>query len=63
MNDAANSLVLEAFFGGVEKLFEYPFSRLVMNDDLAYRVALGCGVLRVRSHIQVKARPVHEEDI
>jgi hypothetical protein len=60
---AANTFFFETLLGPGHETFEDPLSGFVMGDDVLDAVALRCGVLGVRSHIEVEAGPVLQKDV
>jgi hypothetical protein len=60
---AANTFFFETLLGPGHEPFEDPLPCLVMGDDVLDAVAFRCGVLGVRSHVQVEAGPVLQKDV
>ena len=60
---AADALVHQPPLGVHQQVLEDPLTGLVVRDQLAQRVALGGGVLRVAAHVQVEPGPVAQEDV
>ena len=63
VDGAADRLLREALFGGLDEALEDPLPRLVVDDELIQRVALRRGVLRVGADVEVEAGAVLEEDV
>ena len=60
---AADRLLGEALLGRLDEALEDPLARLVVDDQLVQRVALGCGVLRVRPDVEVQPSAVLQEHV
>jgi len=60
---ATNTLLGESRLGVDQQFFEHTLTGTVVIDQLDEAVALGRRVLRVRTHIQVQAGSVTEEDV
>src|SRR5680860_535924 len=60
---AGDPLVVQSPFRVDQQPFEDALSRLVMGDQVADVVALGGGVLRVATDVEVEPGPVAEEDV
>src|SRR5207244_3309501 len=59
--DPADALLPQALLGRQKQVLEDPLPRLVMDDQIEHRVALGGGVLRVTPDVEVEAGAVLEE--
>ena len=60
---AADALLPEALLGADQELLEDALAGLVVDDQLADRVALGRGVLGVAADVEVEAGAVGEEHV
>ena len=60
---ALDAVVAQPALGVLDETLEDPLPRLVLDDELPHRVALGRGVLRVRADVEVEAGAVAEEDV
>ena len=60
---AADALFTKALLGALHEPFEDALPRLVVDDDVVDRVALGRRVLGVAADVEVEARAVLEEDV
>lgn len=60
---ARDSLLVQAAFGVDEQALQNALARLVVRDQLGHVVAFGCRVFRMRSHVEVEAGAVPQEDV
>ena len=60
---AADAFFTQPLLGAADETFEVALPRLVVDDEIGDRVALGRGVLGVAAHVEVEAGAVLEEDV
>ena len=63
VDGAADRLLGEALLGRLHERLEDPLPRLVVHDEVVERVALGRGVLGVRTDVEVQPGTVLEEHV
>ena len=63
VDGAANSFFAQTLLGRSGQPFEDPLPRLVVNDGVVDRIAFGCRVFGVRSHVEVETGAVLQEDV
>lgn len=60
---ARDSLLVQAAFGVDEQAFENALAGLVVGDQFGHVVAFGSCVFRMRTHVEVQAGAVPQEDV
>ncbi len=60
---ARDSLLVQAAFGVDEQTFENALACFVVSDQLGHVVAFGSCIFRMRTHVEVQAGAVPQEDI
>jgi hypothetical protein len=60
---ARDSLLVQAAFRVDEQSLQNPLTGLVVRDQLGHVVAFRGGVFRMRTHVEVEAGAVAQEDI
>ena len=63
VDDAADALLAQALLGADQQLLEDPLPRLVVDDEVVDRVALGRGVLGVGADVEVQPGAVGQEHV
>ena len=63
VDDAADALFAQTLLGDRQQLLEDALARLVVDDEVVDRVALGRGVLGVAADVEVEPCAVREEHV